>query len=64
MKLSYKDFNTKTFKEIQAIPGIGRKTASAIVSMRPFKTDNDLFCDACIKCLEIVETRTSTLKKL
>lgn len=43
MKLSYKDFNTKTFKEIQAIPGIGRKTASAIVSMRPFKTDNDLF---------------------
>ena len=43
MKLSYKDFNAKTYKEIQAIPGIGKKTASSIVSMRPFKTDNDLF---------------------
>ena len=43
MKLSYKDFNTKTYKEICTIPGIGRKTASSIVSMRPFKTDNDLF---------------------
>ena len=43
MKLNFKDFNTKSFKEICTIPGIGRKTASSIVAMRPFKNDNDLF---------------------
>ena len=43
MKLNFKDFNTKSFSQICKIPGIGRKTASRIVSMRPFKTDNDLF---------------------
>ena len=43
MKLNFKDFNTKSFKEICTIPGIGRKTASSIVAMRPFKNNNDLF---------------------
>jgi len=43
MKLSYKDFNTKTFKEICKVPGIGKKTAKNIVAMRPFKANNDLF---------------------
>ena len=43
MKLNYKDFNEKAYNEICKIPGIGKKTAKNIVSMRPFKTNNDLF---------------------
>lgn len=43
MKLSYKDFNNKTLKELIKVPGIGKKTAKNIVAMRPFKNNNDLF---------------------
>ena len=41
MKLNYKDFNEKSYNEICKIPGIGKKTAKNIVSMRPFKNNND-----------------------
>ena len=43
MKLNYKDFNDKPYNEICKIPGIGKKTATNIVAMRPFRSNNDLF---------------------
>jgi len=43
MKLNYKDFNEKTYKAICKLPGIGKKTATNIVAMRPFRNNEDLF---------------------
>ena len=43
MKLSYKDFNKMNDKELRALPGVGKKTAKAIVAMRPFRSSDDLF---------------------
>jgi len=42
-KLSYKDFNKFNDKELRAIPGVGKLTAKNIVSMRPFRSSDDLF---------------------
>lgn len=43
MNLSWKDFNTLTIAELCKLPGIGKKTAIRIDSMRPFRANNDLF---------------------
>ena len=43
MKLSYKDFNEMTSKELGKLPGIGKKTVQNIISMRPFRSSDDLF---------------------
>ena len=43
MKLSYKDFNKMNDKELRALPGVGKLTAKNIVSMRPFRSSDDLF---------------------
>ena len=42
-KLSYKDFNKFNDKELRALPGVGKLTAKNIVSMRPFRSSDDLF---------------------
>ena len=42
-KLSYKDFNKFNDKELRALPGVGKLTARNIVSMRPFRSSDDLF---------------------
>ena len=43
MKLSYKDFNKMTAKELVKLPGIGKKTVDNIIGMRPFRSSDDLF---------------------
>lgn len=43
MKLSYKDFNEMTSKELGKLPGIGKKTVRNIIGMRPFRSSDDLF---------------------
>lgn len=43
MKLSYKDFNEMTSKELARLPGIGKKTVQNVISMRPFRSNDDLF---------------------
>ena len=43
MKLSYKDFNEMTSKELGKLPGIGKKTVQNIIRMRPFRSSDDLF---------------------
>ena len=42
-KLSYKDFNNMNDKELRALPGVGRKTATNIVCNRPYRSSEDLF---------------------
>lgn len=42
-KLSYKDFNKMNDKELRALPGVGRKTATNIVCNRPYRSSEDLF---------------------
>lgn len=42
-KLSYKDFNQMNDKELRALPGVGRKTATNIVCNRPYRSSEDLF---------------------
>jgi competence protein ComEA len=36
------DINSATEKELVSLPGVGEKTAKAIVAARPFKTIDDL----------------------
>ncbi len=43
MELNYKDFNEMSHTQICKLPGIGKKVADRIVSMRPFRSNNDLF---------------------
>jgi len=43
MKMSWEDFNEISLSELNKLPGIGKKTAIRIVSMRPFRCNNDLF---------------------
>jgi predicted DNA-binding helix-hairpin-helix protein len=43
MQLNWEVFNEMSFTNICKIPGIGKKVAERIVSMRPFRTNNDLF---------------------
>jgi hypothetical protein len=43
MELNWKDFNEMSFAGICKLPGIGKKVAERIVSMRPFRGNNDLF---------------------
>jgi len=43
VKLSYRDFNAMNDKELRALPGVGKNTAKNIVSMRPFRSSDDLF---------------------
>jgi hypothetical protein len=42
-KLSYKDFNKMSDKELRALPGVGKKTATNIVCNRPYRSSDDLF---------------------
>jgi len=42
-KLSYKDFNNMNDKELRALPGVGKKTATNIVCSRPYRSSDDLF---------------------
>ena len=55
-KLSYKDFNKFNDKELRALPGVGKLTAKNIVSMRPFRSSDDLF--------KVKGLGTTTLKNL
>lgn len=55
-EMSYENFNTMGISEMVAIPGIGKTTAKRIASMRPFKTNNDLF--------KVRGLGATTLKKL
>lgn len=43
MQLNWTDFNEMSHKNICQLPGIGKKVADRIVSMRPFRGNNDLF---------------------
>ncbi len=43
MELNWKDFNEMPFNNICKLQGIGKKVAERIVSMRPFRSNNDLF---------------------
>lgn len=56
MELNWKDFNEMSHGQICKLPGIGKKVADRIVSMRPFRTNNDLF--------KIKGLGATTLKKL
>jgi predicted DNA-binding helix-hairpin-helix protein len=56
MDLNWKDFNEMPYNKICALPGIGKKVAERIVSMRPFRTNNDLF--------KVKGLGSNTLKKL
>lgn len=42
-KLNYKDFNEMSHKKMCQIPGIGKTTATRIIAMRPFRSNQDLF---------------------
>lgn len=43
MELNWKDFNEMSHTQICNISGIGKKVADRIVSMRPFRSNDDLF---------------------
>lgn len=43
MQLNWVDFNEMAYNNICKLPGIGKKVAERIVSMRPFRSNNDLF---------------------
>lgn len=43
MELNWKNFNEMSHAQICKLPGIGKKVADRIVSMRPFRSNNDLF---------------------
>ena len=43
MELNWKDFNEMSHNNICKLPGIGKKVADRIVSMRPFRCNNDMF---------------------
>lgn len=43
MKLTYEDFNIMSGDDLKKIPGIGTKTMKCIISMRPFRSNDDLF---------------------
>jgi Holliday junction resolvasome RuvABC DNA-binding subunit len=56
MQLNWQDFNEMSYTGICNLPGIGKKVAERIVSMRPFRTNNDLF--------KVKGLGSNTLKKL
>lgn len=43
MDLDWKDFNDMNYAQLCKLPGIGKKVADRILSMRPFRGNNDLF---------------------
>ena len=43
MKLTYKDFNKMSLKELISLDGIGKTTAKRIIAYRPFRKNDELF---------------------
>lgn len=43
MELNWNNFNEMSFNNICKLPGIGKRVAERIVSMRPFRNNDDLF---------------------
>jgi len=43
MQLNWENFNEMSYNKICEISGIGKKVASRIIAMRPYRENNDLF---------------------
>ena len=43
MQLNWTNFNEMSHKKMCELPGIGKKVVERIISMRPFRSNDDLF---------------------